>query len=191
MSRRPTGDEGFGLLETIVAVAIIAVTMAGLTLFLIRTTKVTNLQADYQSATQLASVAMEDVSQFPGEALLAGRPYNAVAGQWQAPGVPPYLAMTQLAWDHTMTDSAPSAEPAALPIAPTAITAKFLKSVYIGTCWQATSGGDCAAVQQPAQVEMFRVIVAITWSAQGCPDSTCSYVTAMLAAHDLTDPTFS
>jgi prepilin-type N-terminal cleavage/methylation domain-containing protein len=190
MSRRPTGDDGFGLLETIVAVAIISVTMASLTLFLIRSTKATNLQADYQSATQLASVAMEDVSQFPGEALLAGRPHNAVAGQWQAPGVAPYLANTQLAWDHTMTDSQPSAEPAALPIAPTAITAKFQKTVYIGTCWQPRSGGDCGAVQQATQVEMFRVIVAVTWSSQDCQNAVCSYVTAMRAAHDLTDPTF-
>jgi prepilin-type N-terminal cleavage/methylation domain-containing protein len=202
MNRRGAGDQGFGLLETLMAVAVISVTMAGLTLLLVRSTRDTNLQSDEQNAAQLAATAVEQISQFPGDSMLTGRSQAAVAGQWQAavPGVAPYLAGTQMAWDTTVTGGVTPAVPPELPIAavqiadPSGAPTKFRKTVYVGVCWQLRAGGQCGVVSpslQAGRVAMFRVVVAVTWSSPDCRNGPCSFVSVTLSPRTVTDPMFN
>ncbi|GGL19183.1 type IV pilus modification PilV family protein [Mangrovihabitans endophyticus] len=199
MNRRDAGDAGYGLLEALVSVLIIGVTMTSLTMFFLRSTRAANLEADRQSATQLVAVALERIGQFPGRSLLTGRTRAAVDAQWAlpVPGVQGYLADTVKAWDTTVTDEAAATVPAELPVvlAPVADAAgggtftKFRKTVYVGTCRQASTGGSCGR-DTSGTVEMFRVVVAVTWASPQCRQQTCSSTAELLVARDLTDPLF-
>jgi len=188
---RRRGDAGFGMLEVVVAIGIVCVTMAGLTLFLVRTTADAAMQADRQTATQLAVAASERVALLPGAAVLDGRTRSAVEGQWHAPGVDAYLDRTKLAWQEGVvaaTAALPTTrEPAPIHGAPS----RFDRSFYVGVCWQPAAGGDCGVPATTAGlVPMYRVVIAVTWSSDRCAASLCSFVTAMLTSYEVADPTF-
>jgi prepilin-type N-terminal cleavage/methylation domain-containing protein len=191
-------DDGFTLLETAISLTILGVVLASLTLFFVQATRANRQQADAKTATQLLVSAMDRVSQLPGASLLAGRTQAAVVAQPPAPGVDTYLdpATTQLVWqqpgaiDPTGTITLPTA---AERVTIGGVLSRFSRSYYVGACWRTTAGGDCVVVppaQQAARVHMYRVVVAITWSAADCPANTCSSVAAMLHGSDTADPTF-
>jgi type II secretory pathway pseudopilin PulG len=191
------GDDGFTMLEALISLGIIGTVMASLMLFFVQSSATTAYQADSQAATQVAAAAMERVSLLPGDALLAGRTKAEVLGQWRAPGVEPYLATsrTELTWQDPTANPVTSAQ--SLPTtARTALigglASKFRESFYVGVCSQPPGAGDCTAVPatQQGRIPMYRVVVAVTWTAKQCPASACSYVTAMLVEQDLTDPMF-
>ncbi|MBL7253176.1 type II secretion system protein [Paractinoplanes lichenicola] len=196
--RRRT-DEGFTLIETMVALAVVGVVMSALALFFIRSSTVQHRQADVQVAAQLAANSLDYVSQLPGENVLLGRDQIAVQAQWQAPGTSVYLdpARTELAWQDPSTPA--SATVAGLPTAPETIqpadgATPYQRWWYVGRCWQPKTGGDCVVVPavpallRSSRVEMFRIVVALTWTAPDCANRQCQYVTAMLAESSLDDP---
>lgn len=193
------GDEGFTLLETMIALAVVGTVMAGLALFFVNSGTALRRQSDTQTAVQLAAGAMDYVSQLPGDNVLLGRTQQAVQAQWQAPGVPAYLdpARTELAWQDPATPASASVQ--GLPTTPERITVngtatKFQRWWYVGLCWEPHGGGDCVVVpsQNRAQsVAMFRIVVAIIWPSPDCANSQCQYVGAMLAERSLDDPTWN
>jgi prepilin-type N-terminal cleavage/methylation domain-containing protein len=189
-------DDGFTLVETVVALGLIGVVMAALVSFFVQSTAVRRKQADMQGAAQAAMAAMERVSLLTGRSVLQGRSDAAVAAQWAAPapGVGAYLdpAKTDRAWDES------GAPEAALPTVPQPVTvggqpSRYRQSFYVGRCWQPLRAGECVVVPEAdraARIPMYRVVVAVTWNSKDCAASLCSYVTAVLIGANAADPTF-
>ena len=200
MSRRRTGpaDEGFSLLETMVALGIVGTVMAGLAVFFLRSATVQHGQADMQVAAQLAAGSMDYVSQLPAQNLLLGRTQAAVQAEWQAPGVGTYLDPTRTApaWQDPSLPASTTVQ--GLPTAPETIrltsdSTPYQRWSYVGSCWQAKTGGDCVVVpaaQRSLYVPMYRIVVAITWPSPDCAANQCQYVTSMLTETTLDDPTW-
>lgn len=196
MSRRRTADDGFTLLETIVALGIVGTVMASLAVFFVGSETALRRQADTQVAIQLTAGAMDYVSQLPGDNVLLGRTQQAVQAQWQAPGVEAYLgpARAEPAWQDPTLPTPSSVQ--GLPTAPQAVTVNneatpYQRWWYVGRCWQTRIGGDCAVVpatQRDESVEMFRIVVVITWPSPGCPGNRCQYLATMLTERGLVDP---
>ncbi len=188
-------DAGFMLLETLLALTIISVVMASVSMFFLQSTVVTRKQADSQAAAQIAMAAVERATLLPGGAVLTGRSEQDVANQWRAPGVDVYLQHTQLAWEE------PDVAAAATQALPTTVDpvlvggdpSKFRRSWYVGVCWQPVNEGACVVVPEAlraGRIKMYRIIVAVTWSSKDCPGGLCSHVATTLTIHDQEDPTF-
>jgi prepilin-type N-terminal cleavage/methylation domain-containing protein len=197
MTRRRT-DEGFTLLETMVALGIVGAVMASLLAFFVDSGAVLRRQADTQVAVHLAAGAMDYVSQLPGENVLLGRTEQAVRAQWRASAAQAHLhpTRTELAWHNpaTATPSPIQTLPTTgQPIEINGDATPYERWWYIGRCWQPPTGGDCVVMpahQRDQSVAMFRIIVAITWPSPDCPDHQCQYATAMLTEHHMQDPTW-
>src|SRR5947209_11151952 len=96
--RAGRGDDGFALLESLVAVTIITIVMAALGSFYVRAVGSSSLQRARQVAIQLADGAVDTVRGYPASDLVSGRDSADVAAQFQSPpsAVAPWLqAMNQ------------------------------------------------------------------------------------------------
>jgi prepilin-type N-terminal cleavage/methylation domain-containing protein len=197
MSRRPA-DGGFTLVETIVALSIVGTIMASLAVFFVRSATVQHEQADTQVAVQLATSSMDYVSQLPGPNVVLGRTSSAVQSEWalassQAPGVGAYLAKTAQASQDPSVPAPASVQ--GLPTTPETVqltgdSTPYKRWWFVGTCWQPKTGGDCVLAAAAGSVQMYRVIVAITWPSPNCTAGLCQYVAAMLTESTLEDPTW-
>jgi prepilin-type N-terminal cleavage/methylation domain-containing protein len=200
MSRRRVGpaDEGFTLLETMVALGIVGIVMASLSMFFLRSATVQRQQADMQVAAQIAGSSMDYVSQLPGDNVLLGRMQTAVQAEWKAPGVSTYLdsTRTELAWQDPSLPTSSSVQ--GLPTTPETIrmtgnATSYQRWWYVGSCWQAKTGGDCVVVSSSLRsqyVQMYRIVAAITWSSSDCTSNQCQYLATMLTESTLDDPTW-
>lgn len=183
------------LLETLLALTIISVVMASVSMFFLQSTAITRKQADSQAAAQIAMAALERATLLPGSAVLTGRSQQDVVNQWRAPGVDTHLQHTQLAWeDPGVAAAAPQALPTTVdPVLVGGGPSKFRRSWYVGLCWQPPRRGACVVVPpalQAGRIKMYRIIVAVTWSSKDCSGGLCSHVAATLTIHDQQDPTF-
>lgn len=197
--RLPADDEGFSLLETIVALGIVGVVMASAIVFFVGSQASMRRQADSQAAVQLAAGAMDYVSQLTGKNVLLGRTETDVRSQRKVPGVGVYFDdeqhRTLLAFQDESdptTSTLQTLPTTAESITVSGISIPYERWWYVGRCWQAKGGGDCAvpAVVPPDAIAMFRVVVAITWPSPQCLADECQYVTAMLTEVDPVDPTW-
>jgi prepilin-type N-terminal cleavage/methylation domain-containing protein len=196
--RARRADGGFTLVETIVALGIVGTVMTSLAVFFVRSATTQHRQADLQVAVQLAAGSMDYVSQLPGVNVLLGRTQAAVQSEWQAPAASTYLdpARTQAAWQDPSLPASTAVQ--GLATAPETIqlttdSTPYQRWWYVGSCWQATTGGDCtvvAAALQSLYVPMYRVVVVITWNSPACTGSLCQYVATMLTESTLDDPTW-
>lgn len=200
MKRHRSGpaDQGLTLLETVVALGIVGTVMASLAVFFIRSATVQHRQADTQFAAQLAAGSMDYVSQLPGANVLLGRTQAEVEAQWQAPAASTYLdpARTELAWQDPALPESSAVQ--GLPTAPetiqlTGAATPYQRWWYVGHCWQTATGGDCVVVppsQRGQRVQMYRIVVAVTWRSPDCPGHQCQHVATMLTESTLDDPTW-
>ena len=189
-------DDGFSLVEVLVALAIMSVVMVSLSAFLVNSMAVTHRQGHAQVAAQMAMDASETVRRLNGATLATGRDRAGTDVQWSqaVPAVADHLRAMQKVWD----DAAPAGagRHAALPTRPAPVylnDVQYLLHWYLGGCWQvaAVSGGDCSPVQTPTGVPFFRVVIAVTWPEATCAGGTCSYVTSVLISSDVVEPAFN
>jgi prepilin-type N-terminal cleavage/methylation domain-containing protein len=172
------GDGGFTLIEVLVASALIGIVMTAVTAFFVTSMSVTAQQSGEQTAVQLADDGTERVRALDASRVAAGRGRCSPAQPCTSPAasVAPYLT-DMLEWDH------PDGSAAALPTAPKPVTingVEYLQGWYLGKCWQPADGGDCALTRHSADVEFFRVVVAVTWQANHCTNARCSYAASTL-----------
>ncbi len=181
-------DDGFTLIEVMVAMGIIAVVMAGVSMFAVRSLSVVGQQRARHAAILVADGAMERVRALPGASLADRRDQASTTQQWAeaAAGVRTYLNDLTPAFD-----TAPAVGSPTLPLleATTINGVRYTVQWYVGRCWQATSATPCTAVA--ARVEFFRVIVAVSWASAGCGGDLCSYVTTTLSSTTNDDAVFN
>src|ERR1700709_1346692 len=78
MRRRVRSDDGFVLLETLVAISLISVVMAAFTTFFINSVANTNQQRAAQAATQLADSAVDLIRSLPASDVTSGHDATSV-----------------------------------------------------------------------------------------------------------------
>lgn len=204
-SRRVASEDGFVLLELVMAIAVITVVMTALSTFFVTTMSSTAQQRARQGAIHLADSAMELVHGLGEEGAVAGRSAAGVSEQWGTT-----LATTDpvKSWLTSMgpaTDTSPSGSPA-LPTTPVVQTLNGLKyyiNYFVGWCLRPTA--DMAAATpckakadgtygwtaaDTGYTQYVRAVVAITWADKTCAASTCTYLTATLLNGGV-DPTFN
>ncbi len=198
--RRAGGDDGFFLLESIVAIAILTIIMAALTAFFTETVHTTSLQRAKQTAVQVADAAVDSLRAVPATDLATGRDATSVDTQFS--GASSNLKTTWLdpAVMKPSVDTSNSGASAVVPTTPTTTSLNgttFSVSKYVGDC--AAPVGDAAActtanlTATPATsyVGYVRAVVAVAWPDSRCASNTCTYVTATLITKTVTDPTFN
>ncbi len=197
-------DDGFTMIEMIMAMLIISIVMAAFATFFVTTVSATARQSSAQVATQLADDAIERARALPGQAITANRDKTSSDAQWGSPvsGVATYLTDMQEAY--SVSAGAGAGASATLPTTNRQVTVNgivYNQNWYIGICWQPTGGGACAAAPgnttgacgtapSPGAACYYRVIVAITWNDKRCAASTCSYVSATLISAASSEPLF-
>jgi type II secretory pathway pseudopilin PulG len=193
-AQRAARDEGSTLIETIVALALVMTAMGAMGTFFVNSVLLVAQQRTSQDAAQLADSAMEQVRALKGSSLLTGRGPLKTAAQWAAAPatVTPYLNTMLQVSDPLITDPASTlGDDAAVSTATQTMTVdntQFSRTIYVGSCDIYLGGtSDCvnsAVVTPPADstkdLEFFRVVVLIAWTARNCPTGTCSYVTSSL-----------
>jgi len=191
---RGRADDGFTMIEVLVAIALVTIVMAALTMAYVATTQATAAQAVRQVAAQLVQDGTERVRALKGSAVATGRDRLSSDAQWRAPaaGVGPYLAASAETWDATA--AYPAGASAVLPTTAKQVRIngiRYDQYWYVTRCWQPPAGGDCDATPATGDVGFYRVVVAVTWPERHCPAGTCSFVSATLVSSATGDPLFN
>ncbi len=189
------GDDGFILLESVVAISIITIVMAAFATFFVNSVSFTSLQRARQAASQIADANLENIRGLPASDLVTGHDTTSVNAQFAAAAtaVQPWLASMTKATDSTAaTNAGASANVPTVGVTQTINNVPYLVNNYLGYCAIPSDGSstDCTASSIGNGVTYLRVVTAVTWSNSHCTNSACSFITAtVLSTAD--DPTFN
>lgn len=186
---RARGDEGFTLVETLMAIMVIGTVMTAAAPFLVRSLSVAAQQRSQQVAVQLANDALERARGLDAASLVSGRSEQAARAQRAAApaGLADHLATMVVAWDSMQPSSSTEGVQAPLPTAPFPVTVngvEYQQSWYVGQCWQNKTLAGVADIAAcgvtPTLVPFYRVVVAVTWKQNNCDGGTCLFVASTL-----------
>jgi prepilin-type N-terminal cleavage/methylation domain-containing protein len=187
--RRPAPDDGFTLVEVVVAMALFATVLAATGVLVVRSLTDTGGTSRSITATMIANSALENARNVAAQqgpdgasALLSGRTQALVDAVPVA--------------DLRLTDTEPAYGPAsgAGPLVPLTATATVDGTPYtvrtlIGTCTRDAAGGPCdRSPGHTDPVTLHRVVVAVTWPA--CTSPQCP-VTATTLIDTARDPAYN
>ncbi|MDI6101363.1 putative Ig domain-containing protein [Actinoplanes sp. NEAU-A12] len=204
-----SSDDGFSVVELIVALAVISGAMAGLGAFFVNGSSAVAHQRDQRQAVQVAASAMEQVRGLKGSSLLLGRSAIKVKEQWDRaltgaarPKIKRYLDSMQRVSDPEITDPLSTAgADAAVSTSTQTInvgTSAYQQEIFVGRCdIYYMRADDCVnpTVGTPPSnvaeiLKYFRVVVLVTWPNKACAAGTCGYLTSTLIASEPVEPTF-
>ena len=157
-----SGDDGFALLETVVAISLIVLVMAAFSVFFVNTVAFTSLQRANQTATRLANSALESIRVLPASDVATKT--SAALTLLAAPEQPKVI--DGISYTRTVAT------------APCVVTTATLLNA---TCTNGPVGTGIAYT---------RVTVTVTWTGSKCPSTGCSYTTATLIS-STNDPKFA
>ncbi|WP_375496750.1 putative Ig domain-containing protein [uncultured Jatrophihabitans sp.] len=208
------GDDGFVLLESIIAITLITFIMAAIGVEFVSGMAAVARQRATQSAVQVANSTLEQLRALQPSDLVTGRGSQSVQTQFAKGNaistISPWLQQMDQTSDPDPSlpttaganatiptcDPAPqgAAGPALCTQKPGAVA--FTVAQFLGTCWLPASGGACVpvALKPPADpntsgpVQYLRAVVSVSWKSGNCPTG-CYYVTNTLINAD-PDPTF-
>jgi len=188
---RASDDNGFTLVETIVAIGLISTVMAAVTTFMVESLRATDQQRVMQTAIQVADSEVERVRNVDPASLTAGRVTGDVATtvSAQIPGLTAHLGdMEQLNLPVAGVTAALSLDAETVPVN----RVNFTTYRFLGRCWQPPAGGTCAGPPGVGnRIVFLRAVVAVTWRAKACGDRPCSYITSTLINTITGDPQFN
>lgn len=184
-------DDGFSLVEVIVAIAIISVVALATASLTINGVALASSTERQQVAVTIANGAMETASAQAVASISSGRTAAAVHTAFLSNSTVPGIAkVAGVAPTKEMSDpSATGSSVAALPITAAPITqsgTKYTTTTLIGSCTQPRAGGDCTA-QTPVpagNIPLIRVVVVVRWTA----GKTCAAGGCFYSATTLIDP---
>lgn len=212
-------DDGFSLIETIVAVVLMAGLLMSAAGLMIRSTQTNRGVQGKQAAVAVAREVMENVRAVPAtfseaiaatasapavpstSKLVAGRSKSDVVAQWAAAAAAGVdVSQTYTGSGATARDShayAPALavsepSPALVPRQQVRVNNQtYTVDTLVGTCVRQRTGETCT--KSASGEELFRVVVRVTWSPSGarrCGTGACSYVLTTLVDPTI-QPTFN
>ena len=187
-SGRP-GDDGFTIIEVMVALALISTVMTAFGAYFLSSARTSRYQAQIQTATRLAQTGMEAARGLGGPTLLVGRAQCGACAGVSGFDTTGYLADT-VRWDAPVPGATPS-----VPLPGTAETTTvdgvaYQRYYFVGRCWQAAGGGPCRA-DTALPAAMVRLVVGISWRSADCGPGRCLRAATSLFSADPTDPVFA
>lgn len=203
--RRQRGEDGFILLESIVALSLVTVLMGALTSFTITAVTATTELRARQGAVQVATSTMAMIESLPATDLVTGRDTASVTTQ-VAPATltAQYGAAGALKVQSLLNGMTPATDlsaaagagaSAALPTSANDSTRTTLNGVtyttaiYLGKCSLLSATlTDC--VTNGTGTAQQRVVLAVSWSNKACRSQACLYTTTTLI-NGADDPVFS
>jgi prepilin-type N-terminal cleavage/methylation domain-containing protein len=169
-------DDGFGLIELMVAVALLALVMGSIGYLFLRATRVSNVNQQRQIAVMVAGQQLEFVRSVPADA-------NIVLGR--ATGDVSALESEPASADLRLADNSPTSDAAAVAGSPNARVplrksvqvgnTQFSVRIYLRYCWRTPDNLRCdnksGTTQAPAN-QLVRAWVAVAW--EPAPGDRCS-----------------
>ena len=169
---RPRQDDGFTLIEVVVALFLLGMVATAVLLFYVRGVQATSHLQRSQSADSVAMEAMEKLQGVNAQGRTALGVSALLGGRYSGD-----VTAASTAFSSDAAGSVPASDPAASPGsvgAAVPITASVLRggtaytvTTLIGTCYRAKSltGADqtCVGVDPGSSVQEFRATVIVTW----------------------------
>jgi prepilin-type N-terminal cleavage/methylation domain-containing protein len=207
-------DEGFTLIEVLVALTVLTVAMTGLGAFFVNGSLTVAHQRDNRNAAVLAGNALEQIRALEEAALLDGRGQDKVTKQFQDAENGPFKDRLKPYFDQMAREGiagATGGEGATLPTVPKPFTVsgtQFEQSIFVGPCEvyldvSTDSSDDCVlplAVGDPKRpqdatriLEYFRVVVLVSWTNKTCTANAgrCGHIKSALISKKPDDAAFS
>lgn len=190
LARRPRGDDGLSLIEVMVALFALTLVSIAAASFFISGVRTTAAQSQQQTASALATQALEAVQSVPVSQVLLGRSRAAVDALL-TPQMKALLNQDVTALEDSTgapTNYDPSAATAGGQVVPVTRTQQvegtvFTVSTAIDRCWLSRSGHTCGPLAPTSggpsdAVAVLRASVYLTWGASSC--GTCHYTASVL-----------
>jgi prepilin-type N-terminal cleavage/methylation domain-containing protein len=183
INRASTSDDGFTLIEVIVALTLLLFIMSSSVVFFVRSLQTSALQSQRSTATALGTQQLELARNVTPTDLLCGRTQTNVNAQWTAglastsPALVAELATTATAQDWSGNHFAcgvtswPAGTEALSSALNTVTIGKTAYSyrIFVGDCWvvgsTCSAGSGAAYTGVNATKYLYRVIVAVQWTA--------------------------
>jgi prepilin-type N-terminal cleavage/methylation domain-containing protein len=205
---RRHGDEGFTLVEMLVALTVLSVTMTGLGTFFVNSSVAVAQQRDQRNAAVLASNVLEQIRALEEAALLDGRGQQKVDQQFSEARVGPFKDKLKPYFDNMKAEGiagTTGGENAALPTARKTSGVSgttFGQTVFVGPCEvYVVLNDNCVRpleVGDPKRptdettiLQYFRVVVLIDWQNKGCTANICGHIASTLISRKPDDAAFS
>lgn len=201
---RRSHDEGFTLIEVVVAVVLMALVFASVSVFFVQgIATATGLQRR-DAGVQVGDQALDFVRAVPSQnpvgttKLLANRSQAAVTAQWA--DAPAELSTTTPAFD-AVGRATPAVDTTCFrrqtpapgePLVPLRSTCTvggiaYTVDTFIGTCLQPAGASACTNARGVVGVRLYRVVVRVTWSEgadTSCSGQPCQYLLTTLVNSD-------
>ncbi|WP_432540391.1 type IV pilus modification PilV family protein [Kineococcus sp. SYSU DK002] len=166
LHRSDDRDEGFSLIEVVVALVLLGAVAAASAVFFTRAAVAASEQQRRQAATSLVQGALDDARAVDPDALLDGRSQAAATAQWNASQAPDKAAAVVKGGDGT--------KPLTVPWTSTVTLGNetYTVNTLVGICYRTngsnqTPGGGCTATKPSNSLELYRVIVEVSWTPGG------------------------
>ncbi|WP_238006032.1 putative Ig domain-containing protein [Dactylosporangium sp. AC04546] len=208
MCRR--GDDGFSLVETLTAIAVMGVVMTALTTFFVSATNTLNKERGLQVAVRYAHDGVEMVRALPAGSVIGGRSGEEVARQQallstRDTGDRVAMALQRELGDVATTmDMSDAVDKAVSGIDPaddtlsteakpeTFFDADLFRYWFVGSCSAPVGSAACESPVDPAELKFYRVVVVVVWyDSRACMSGVCTYSTQTLVTAATTDPVFN
>lgn len=195
-------DDGFTLIEMVVALLLLAIVLLPFAEAYSGTTAANVQGRLQQAAVFVAGTALDEARAVPPVDLLTDRVAGSTtSSSASCPGVAEVLPpgdTTALQADlASITPYESPAQPCSgpIPFTPTTTTMDgytFSSYWYAGVCYQVSGACAATAPSSETQAGLVEVLVDVTWKgARICPQGTCSYLTSTLFSDKQPEPTFN
>jgi Tfp pilus assembly protein PilV len=195
-----TGDDGFSLIEVIVALGLLMIVMLSTAGFFVQSLKTSATQSQQQQASQLANQQLEYTRSVPAKALLYGRSQAQVSVATSAPGITD-LSHDVISdfnydgWDGALSGQTSQVVPIVMPTQNVGGTI-YTTTTFIDRCY-VTFGANqsCIRTASAGASWLYRITVNVSWMASGgrsCATASraCQFVVSTLRDPG-TDPCFN
>ncbi|HTW21845.1 MAG TPA: prepilin-type N-terminal cleavage/methylation domain-containing protein, partial [Mycobacteriales bacterium] len=187
-------DEGFSMVEMMVALLIIAIVSAASVAFFVANIRGVNDQRQHQEAVYLANQQMETVTSLPVSKLVSGRTQAEVTALYSSAAATALNISAQddttNAGNYDSTASTTGNEVVPLTVTQSVNSVPYSLTTFIDVCWYNNTTGFCTPTQTSSTTQEYRVSVYVTWTSAGTCANGCNYSTSTLIDPS-SDPLFN